>query len=277
MENLIVRQFSEERMAPIIDEFKTKEYASGITKRQVITDRNLLYLANFRQQYVTFDVEGMERMSFYDEESWVAQEVEAYLYFEILKYQEEIIVEKLKEQIFYRIIKQKLHIGIKPGAKYEVILVKENEVFDCLIKAKFYSNIFCPDFNYFAWQLDKVTEIIQDALTNPNMELTYEDVENFLSDGESRNFYNDKDEDENEDYYEDEQDDFEREYRSRSMEEEGYDDYDYFYGGDYDEPDFDEDYYVEQSEEKYNKKIDAFFDYATVLSDMDEAENPPKE
>jgi len=271
MENLIVTQFSEVRMAPIIADFKTKEYASGITKRQVITEGNLIYLANFRQQHVTLDVEGMERMSFYDEESWVAQEVEAYLYFEVLNYSDEIRAEKIREQLFYRIIKHKLHIGIKPGAEYEVTIIKENDIFDCLIKARFYSNIFCPDFNYFEGQLDKITEIIEDAISNPNAELTYEDVESFLNDGESRGFYNDEDEDD--DDYDDDQDDFESEYRSRSTEEQGYDDYDYLHGGgggEEEEQDYDEDYHMEQSEEKQNQKIGVFFHYATINTEDNE-------
>jgi len=91
-------------MKPIITEFKTREYISGITKRQVITERNLIYLANFRQQYVIIDIEGEGRMGTYDSRTWVAQEVEAYLYFEILNYTNKIKVEKIREQIYYRVV-----------------------------------------------------------------------------------------------------------------------------------------------------------------------------
>ena len=254
---MIVRGFPEERMAPIISELKTKEFTSGIRKRQVITERNLIYLANFRQQHVTIDVQGMERMSFYDEESWVAQEVEAYLYFEILNFSDEIRAEKIKEQLFYRIIKHKLHIGIKPGAEYEVIIVKENDISDCLIKVKYYSNVFCPDFDDFVWELDKINNIIAESIVHPDAELTSEDVESFLTDGEEMGFYNDDEDDsgdDSSDYFDGDRDDDSGE------------------GDDYQE--YDEEYEMERSMEMQDERIKSFFFYANFNSDSEEDEVP---
>lgn len=276
MENSVAKPFSEERMAAIIAEFKAMEYESGITKRQVFAEQNLIYLANFRQQFVTVDVDGMERMSFHDPDVWVGEEVEAYLYYELANYNEEVNSEKLKEQIFYRIIKNKLHVGIKPGAEYEVTITKNDGNFDCLIKVEYYSNVFCPEFYYFVWQLDKITEIIGEALLSPNAELTYEEVESFLSDGEEKQFYKDDDDDDEDssDYYDSDRDEYEQEYRSRSMEEQGYDDYDYIHGGGggYEEEDYEPEYDEEYEAERQHEKFSRFFHYATVTQKLGDDE-----
>lgn len=279
MGNPTAKPFSDERIAPIIANFRAVEYESGITNRQIVTAQNLAHLANFRQQFVAVDVEGMERMSFHDPDTWVEQEVEAYLYYELINQNEEINLEKLREQVFYRIIKNKLHVGIRPGAEFEVSISKNEDSTDCLIKIEYYANSFCPKFHYFVGILDKMTEIIEESLISPNSELTYEEVESFLVDGEEKKFYNNDDyEDDSANHYDDDyRDDDEGKYRSRSMEDQGYNDYDYIHGGGgYDEdeyePEYDEDEHLDHQVEKRNERISPFFYYASVIQNPEDNE-----
>ena len=74
---------------------------------QVWAAKNLLYFTNFQQQYVEIGINNGEKFGHYDETNWVARDVEVYLYFEIYGNEIEINPIKLRQQIYYRIIKNK--------------------------------------------------------------------------------------------------------------------------------------------------------------------------
>jgi len=217
---LVVKPFSEPRMAVINSEFKTREYVSGTTKRQVFSESNLIYVANFRQQHVTVETE-YDSYSYFDSGTWVGQHVEAYLFFELSNFDEKISVSKIKEQFFYRLVKKKIHVGIKPWVRYNVTLAKNtpptsnpkisflksifsslfaskkppqntDHLFDCIIKVVYEPEEFCPEFHYFKVWLNLFVRIIEDSVMNPNLEITSEEVEHFLNDGEDKGFYTDR-------------------------------------------------------------------------------------
>lgn len=269
MENIIVLAYSDEKISEIVSsDFQKNEFRSETSKRELIVIHNLLILVDSEQQLIRHEIEGVGRLNYYDD-LWVHKEAIAHLYYELHNINYKSLCPNLQQQVYFRIIKNKLHVGVRPGANFFITLNERNNIIECIVTIEFFGKCYRPDYSYIALQIEEIKQIILDSVKNPTLDLTEEDVEKFLNDGEEKGikdydqygFYDEEDDDD--DNYE-EEDDYEQEYRNRSMEEQGYDDYDYIHGrsgnDEYDD-EYDEEYEIHKQESRRQELIENFMYY----------------
>lgn len=250
-----VTPYNDQAMQPIIEEFKKMESSIGRHKTEVLVYQNLIFVLNLSQRFVEFYSLG-QNLSYYDPDDYKVESIRACCYYKVNATQIDITEDKLREQFLINLIKDKYQVGLFPyptksgieisqssGADFRFSLISKTTETDCILEINKFSEDFWPEFGWFTNFLDIFCDFISTSISFPNANVDRNDIVEYFENSISRGFFKQLPE-----WWERENNEFNiedpevTEYRRRSIEEQGYDDYDYLN--------------EEEEEESYNDSSD---------------------